>query len=167
ADRFLNRLPLASLLTSRTGQLLGLPEHAQRLLEDERLLLVFPEGGQGTATLFSERRSLRPFPSGFLRLAMRPHTPIVPVGILGAGEAIPTIANWVRLGQAFGLPYLPITPYLLPLPLPARFEFHFGEPMHFDGSGDEDGSVIEGYLQQVQDRIRALLENNAAGYRVL
>src|SRR4051812_1921960 len=42
ADKFINTLPLASLWSSRTGQFTGLPEHAVRLLEDERLLIVFP-----------------------------------------------------------------------------------------------------------------------------
>ncbi|MCA1829461.1 MAG: 1-acyl-sn-glycerol-3-phosphate acyltransferase, partial [Myxococcales bacterium] len=52
AERFINRFPFASVWASRTGQLTGLPEHAQRLLEDDRLLLVFPEGARGTAKLW-------------------------------------------------------------------------------------------------------------------
>ena len=167
ADRYLNRLPLASLVTSRTGQLMGLPEHAARLLEDERLLLVFPEGVGGTAKLFTERRTVKDFPSGFLRLAMKTQTPIVPVGILGAGEALPTVVNLKRLGHLFGLPYIPLTPYLLPLPLPARFELFFGEPLLYRGHENEDESVLTSYKQEVKGAILALLERGATQYRAL
>ena len=56
----------------------GLPEHAVRLLEDDRLLLVFPEGARGTAKLFKDRNSLVRFGTGFMRLALQTGTPIVP-----------------------------------------------------------------------------------------
>jgi 1-acyl-sn-glycerol-3-phosphate acyltransferase len=166
ADRFLNRLPLASLIMSRTGQLTGLPEHAARLLRDERLLLVFPEGVRGTAKLFSERREVKSFPAGFMRLAMQTQTPIVPVGILGAGEALPTVANLERLGRAVGVPYLPLTPYLLPIPLPARFELYFGEPLVYAGSGDEEGAV-QSNVERVRESIQSLVEMGARSYRAV
>ena len=54
-EKFLNRVPFASLWSNRVGQLTGLPEHATRLLEDDRLLMVFPEGARGTAKLYKER----------------------------------------------------------------------------------------------------------------
>jgi len=167
ADRFLNRLPLASLVTSRTGQLTGLPEHAARLLEDERLLMVFPEGVRGTAKLFSERRSVTPFPLGFMRLAMQTGTPIVPVGILGAGEALPTVANLERAGRWFGVPYLPLTPYLLPWPLPARFELHFGQPLTFPGTGHEENDEVRANVERVRSAIESLVAAGASKYRVV
>ena len=51
AEKFINRLPFASTWAARCGHLTGLPEHAQRLLESDRLLMVFPEGARGTAKL--------------------------------------------------------------------------------------------------------------------
>lgn len=167
ADRFLNKLPLASLVTSRTGQFTGLPEHAARLLNDDRLLLVFPEGVRGTAKLYRERRTVKSFPLGFMRLAMRTNTPIVPVGILGAGEALPTVANLVKPGRWFGAPYLPLTPYLLPLPLPARFELYFGEPMSFVGSGDEDSDEVRGNVEKVRSAVQELIQAGSESYRVV
>ena len=41
---------------------------------------------------------------------------------LGGGEAVPTIANLPFLGKLLGVPYVPLTPYLLPLPLPISSE---------------------------------------------
>jgi 1-acyl-sn-glycerol-3-phosphate acyltransferase len=109
-------------VVNRTGNLTGLPEHAERLLEDDRLLMVFPEGARGTAKLYRERHSLVDFGTGFVRLAMKTKTPIVPFGFIGGGEAIPTIVNSYALGKLFGAPYVPITPYLFALPLPVSLE---------------------------------------------
>lgn len=156
-ERFINRVPIASLYSSRTGQFTGLPETAVRLLEDDRMLMVFPEGAKGTAKLYKERHSLVEFGTGFMRLALKTRTPIIPVGILGGGEAFPTMLNSYALGALVGAPYVPITPYLLPIPLPAKMELHFGEALRFEGGGSEDDEVIHGYVDQVKSRIAALM----------
>lgn len=162
AERFINRFPFASIWANRCGQLTGLPEHAHRLLEDDRLLLVFPEGARGTAKLWKERWSLVDFGTGFLRLALRAKAPIVPFAFIGGGDAIPTVANLYGLGRLLGVPYLPVTPWLLPLPRPVRLEIHYGEPMTFAGTGSEDDDVIEGHVAQVKARIEALIERGRA-----
>jgi 1-acyl-sn-glycerol-3-phosphate acyltransferase len=158
AERFVNRIPVASQWMSRTGQFTGLPEHAERLLEDDRLVLVFPEGARGTAKLFRDRYSLVDFGSGFMRLALKTKTPIVPVAVLGAGEAFPTVANAVRLGKAMGLPYLPIVAYGLPIPLPAKVEIEYAPPLRFAGSGNEDDEVVADYVSTVKEAIASMLD---------
>lgn len=158
AEKFLNRLPFASQITSRLGHLTGLPEHAERLLSDDRLLMVFPEGARGTAKLFKERYSLVNFGTGFMRLAMKMKTPIVPFAFLGGGEAIPTIANAYTLGKMLGVPYIPITPWLVALPLPAKLEVHYSAPMFFEGTGSEEDDVIAANVAQVKDRVGSLIE---------
>ena len=158
AEKFINRVPFASLWTSRTGQFTGVPETAWHLLDDERLLLVFPEGARGTAKLYKDRYSLVHFGTGFLRLALRTKTPIVPFAFVGGGEAIPTIANSRALGRLVGAPYVPITPYLLTLPLPVRLGIEYGEPMLFEGTGNEDDAVVAGHVEAVKTRIASLVE---------
>jgi 1-acyl-sn-glycerol-3-phosphate acyltransferase len=158
AEKFINRVPFISQWTSRMGHLTGLPEHAVRLLEDERLLMVFPEGARGTAKLYGDRNTLVGFGTGFMRLALQTGTPIVPFAFLGGGDAIPTVVNLVRIGKLIGVPYLPVTPYLLPLPRPVALELYFSEPMVFEGTGTEEDSVIRGYVDKVKDRIAELIE---------
>ena len=158
AEKFLNMAPFASQLTNRTGQLTGLPEHAIRLLEDDRLLMVFPEGARGTAKLYKDRYSLVRFGTGFMRLAMQTNTPIVPVAFLGGGEAIPTIHNSRMLGKLTGAPYVPFTPWILALSRPAACQIYYGEPMEFEGSGNEADEVIQAHVDQVKQRIRGMLD---------
>ncbi|HET6614220.1 MAG TPA: lysophospholipid acyltransferase family protein [Kofleriaceae bacterium] len=159
AEKFINRLPFASQWTSRIGQLTGLPEHAIRLLEDDRLLMVFPEGARGTAKLYGDRNTLVGFGTGFLRLALATGTPILPVAILGGGEALPTVLNLYRLGHLVGMPYIPITPYIVPIPRPVAIDITVSEAMHFEGTGTEDDAVIASYVDQVKDRIAELIDD--------
>ena len=166
AEKFLNVAPIASLWTSRTGQFTGLPEHAERLLFDDRLLMVFPEGARGTAKLYKERYSLVEFGTGFLRLAMKTKTPIVPFGFVGGGDAVPTISNAYTLGKLLGVPYVPITPYGVALPLPVSCEVHYGEPMVFEGTGDEDDATVKSSVGQVKARIAQLMDEARASRRV-
>lgn len=165
AEKFINKLPVSSEWSSRCGHFTGLPEHAERLLLDERLLMVFPEGARGTAKLYKERYSLVNFGTGFMRLALKTRSPIIPFGFLGGGAAIPTVLNLYKLGKVFGVPYLPVTPYLLPLPLPAPLEVHYGAPMQFEGNGSEEDSVIEGYVAQVKSRIAELIDHGRRARR--
>lgn len=157
ADRFINRLPFFSQLANRTGQITGLPQHARQLLADERVLLVFPEGARGTSKLFWNRYTLGPFGTGFMRLAKSTGTPVVPFAYLGGGEAVPTIANLPFLGKLFGVPYIPVTPYVVPLPLPVRSELRFGAPLHFHGTGDESQHLIVNEVEVVKSAIAELI----------
>jgi len=167
AEKFLGTWPVASPWLSRVGQLTGLPEHAARMLEDDRVLMVFPEGARGTAKLYRQRYTLVRFGTGFMRLAMQTKTPIVPVAFIGGGSAIPTIANLTTLGKLVGAPYLPVTPYLLPLPRPVRCRIHFGESLFFEGTGDEDDVIITGHVAQVKDRIASLIAEGREANRPL
>lgn len=158
AEKFLNTIPFASQISSRLGHLTGLPEHAERLLGDERMLMVFPEGARGTAKLFKERYSLVHFGTGFMRLAMKMKTPIVPFAFMGGGEAVPTISNAVTLGKLLGVPYIPVTPWLLAIPIPAKLEVIYSEPMFFEGNGSEEDEVIAANVEKVKDRIAGLID---------
>jgi len=160
-DKFVNRLPLLGEWASRAGQFPGLPENAERLLSDERLVLVFPEGARGTAKLFKERYSLVDFGSGFVRLALKTDAPIIPFAVFGGGEAFPTIANAYGLGRRVGLPYIPIAAYGLPLVLPAKIEIEYGAPIRFPGTGNENDEVVAGYVERVKQVLSSMLDAGA------
>jgi 1-acyl-sn-glycerol-3-phosphate acyltransferase len=156
-EKFLNRFPFMNLWMSRTGQFTGLPEHAERLLGEDRLVMVFPEGARGTAKLFRERNSLVEFGSGFVRLALKTRTPIVPFAVLGGGEAFPTVANAYKLGRVLGVPYIPLVAYGLPVPIPAKIQIEYGPPLTFAGSGNEDDEIVFGYVDKVKETIGRML----------
>jgi 1-acyl-sn-glycerol-3-phosphate acyltransferase len=162
AEFFIQKMPFLANFSSRIGQFAGLPEHCIRLLDDERLLMVFPEGARGTAKLYRERDSLVGFGTGFVRLALQTGAPIVPFAFVGGGEALPTVTNLYRLGRLFGVPYVPVTPYLLPVPLPVRVHVVYGEPMHLQGSPNDSDDVIAGHVGRVKSRIAGLITQGRA-----
>ena len=160
AEKFIAGLPFGSLI-GRMGHLTGLPEHAERLLRDDRLLMVFPEGARGTAKLYWERDTLVDFGTGFMRLALATGAPIVPFAVVGGGEAFPTVMNLVKLGKLLGIPYLPVTAYLAPVPRRVPISIHYGEPIRFEGTGREEDEVIMERVEVVKQRVAALYADGA------
>lgn len=157
-DRFMNRIPFVSLYASRTGNFTGTPESAVELLEAERLIMVFPEGARGTAKLYGDRNRLLSFGQGFMRLALQTRTPIVPFAFLGGGDAVPTVLNLYKLGKLIGVPYIPVTSYIVPVPRPVPLELYYGEPLLFEGTGNEEDAVVNRYVETVRERIASMLE---------
>lgn len=157
-DDFFYAVPGTAQLFARTGQFTGNPDQATRLLLDERLVLAFPEGARGTAKLAKEADSLVRFGTGFMRLAIRTRTPIVPFAFIGGGEALPTIANLERLGKLIGVPYIPVPRYLLMFPRPTSLQLLYGEPMVFEGTGNETDAEVTEMVESVRQRIAGLIK---------
>src|SRR5205814_2310216 len=130
-------LPFVSAFFSRVGQVVGLQENAIRLLEMGELVLAFPEGMKAISKPFAQRYQLEPFGHGFMRLALRTQTPIVPVAVIGAEEQYLSFGNLEWAARALGLPAFPLLPQLLvpggAMPLPTKYRIYFGEPMRFYG----------------------------------
>jgi 1-acyl-sn-glycerol-3-phosphate acyltransferase len=161
-EKWTATLPFVSAFFSRVGQVVGLQENAIRLLEMGELVLAFPEGVRAINKPFAQRYQLEPFGHGFMRLAMRTQTPIVPVAVIGAEEQYLSFGNIEWAARALGLPAFPIVPQLLlpggAMPLPTKYRLHFGEPMRFYGDADEDDdSVIGDKVWLVQQTINDLL----------
>lgn len=158
-EKFAQTWPFVSPWFSKLGHLPGLPDNAIRLLEDERLLMVFPEGAKGLGKLYRDRYQLERFGTGFMRIALQTSAPIIPVAFVGGEESMPTVFHARRLAKLVGAPYWPVPPYLVPVPMPLGCELHFGAPMHFEGNGNERDDVIERYVGQVKARVDDLIEN--------
>jgi 1-acyl-sn-glycerol-3-phosphate acyltransferase len=161
-DKFIHQFPGMSQFMARTGQFTGNPDQAKRLLLDERLILVFPEGARGTAKLAKDADSLVEFGTGFMRLALETKSPIVPFGFVGGGEALPTVANLKRLGRLLGVPYIPVTKWGLLIPKPTRFQLLYGKPMVFEGTGYERDEVVHAMVDRVTTRIEDLIHQGRA-----
>jgi len=161
-EKWVPTLPFVSTFFARVGQVVGTPENCRRLLAADEAILVFPEGVRGLNKPFSERYRLRPFGPGFMRLALEADAPIVPVGVVGAEEQAPALFDLKPLARLLSMPAFPITPTLLPFPLPTRYHLHFGAPMRFTGSPDDEDSVLEGKVAAVKGAVQALLEKGLA-----
>jgi 1-acyl-sn-glycerol-3-phosphate acyltransferase len=162
-EYWIPQLPWVSILAARTGTLVGTPQNCVHMLENDECVVAFPEGVRGMNKLYSQRYQLQRFGTGFMRLALETHTPIVPVAIVGSEEQQPSFANLEGLARLFGAPALPITatfPWLGPmglLPLPVKYRILFGEPQYFEGESSEEDSVIDVKVEEVKAKISGLL----------
>ncbi len=160
-EKWAQTLPFVSLLFARVGQVVGVPENARRLLEQDEALLVFPEGARGIAKPYAQRYQLTDFGLGFMRLAIATGAPIVPMACVGGEEQYVSVANLTGLAKLLGLPAFPILPQLLlpggVLPLPTRYRIYYGEPLTFDGDPDDDDSVIEEKVWLVKATVQAMV----------
>lgn len=154
-DKWVPTLPFVSTIFARCGQVVGTPENCRRLLAADEALLVFPEGTRGLNKPFSERYTLKDFGLGFVRLALESRAPIVPVGVVGAEEQAPGVFDLKPIARLLAFPHFPITPTVLPFPLPVRYRLWFGEPLHFEGSPDDEDAVLEAKVARVKAAIAA------------
>lgn len=162
---FFGTMPMLSWFLRRTGQTLGHPDDALRLLRNGELVLVFPEGVRGTGKLYSERYRLRRFGrGGFVEMALRAGVPILPISVVGSEEIYPMLADVQPLARLFGFPYFPITPtfpWLGPLglvPLPTKWRIRFHAPVHTEDFGPDaaaDPSLVMRVSDEVRDTIQA------------
>jgi len=162
--------PLVGMLANKLGLVAAHPANAQRLLRDEqRLVIVFPEGQKGTRKVFWQRYRLRRFGrGGFVRTAILAGVPIVPVAVVGAEEAMPIFAHVPLLQRLTGLIYFPIN-HAFPhfglaaglMYLPAKFRIRFLEPIdmaRYDRSDADDAAFVQHLAEDVRSRIQRELD---------
>jgi 1-acyl-sn-glycerol-3-phosphate acyltransferase len=164
SEDFFHHLPFVGPFMTRLGAVRACQENAQRLLRQETVVAVFPEGLMGVSKPYRRRYRLERFGrGGYVRLCLRTRTPLVPCAIVGTEDANPILHRMEALTRFLGVPYLPLTPtfpLLGPLgllPAPAKLTLRFGEAISFDEHDPEtaDDEVLVGRLS---DRIRGLIQ---------
>lgn len=168
-EDFVFHFPYLGTLMNRIGGVRACPENAERLLHQDQLVAVFPEGIKGIGKLYKERYQLQRFGrGGFVKLALKCDAPIIPTAVVGAEEIHPMVTKVTWLSKAFGIPYLPVTPtfpFLGPIglvPLPTKWFIAFGEPLYFNAEygaeGANDRILVNKLAEQVRARIQEMLE---------
>ena len=157
AEYFLTRSPFSSIALNRIGHLTGLPEHGERLLNAGRAVVVFPEGARGAGKLYKDRYKLVRFGTGFMRLALKTKTPIIPFAFIGGEETFPQLYHIKSLARLVNGPFVPVAPQLLFFPLPIACQIYYGPAMHFEGDGSEPDHIIHEYVEQVRTEVARLI----------
>ena len=162
--------PFLSAFMRKVGGVAASPFNATRILEADGLMMAFPEGVKGTSKPFAERYRLQRFGrGGFVEIALRTGSPIVPVAVVGSEEIYPMIADGQLLARALGAPFVPITPtfpWLGPLgliPLPSKWRIEFCDPIDVSGFGPDaadDRRIVFELSEQVRETIQQKLYEN-------
>jgi len=158
-EDFVYHFPFLGTFMYRIGGVRACPENAERLLSKDHLVTVFPEGVKGIGKHYKNRYRLQRFGrGGFIKLALKTNSPLIPTAVIGAEEIHPLIFKSTLLARPLGIPYIPITPTLPALgilgliPLPSKWTVVFGEPIHFGpqyGPKDADDQLLVNRLSEM------------------
>ena len=175
-EDFVFHFPFLGMTMNRIGCVRACQENAERLLEGDQVVAVFPEGIKGIGKRYRERYQLQRFGrGGFVKLALKSGAPIIPAAVIGAEEAYPMLTKVTWLAKYLGIPYIPITPtfpWLGPagaLPLPSKWTIRFGEPMDLVGKHGTDAHndriLVNRLTEQVRSTIQTMVDDTLSSRR--
>ncbi|HEY8467228.1 MAG TPA: lysophospholipid acyltransferase family protein [Solirubrobacterales bacterium] len=157
-------LPFVSSFMRRVGGVPASPQNALALLAEDELVMVFPEGVKGTRKPFSERYRLQRFGrGGFVEVALRTGSPIVPVAVVGSEEIYPKIGELDVAARLTGAPFVPVTPtfpwlgLLGLIPLPSKWRIEFCPPIDLSEHGPE-AAQDRGLVFDISERVRETIQ---------
>ncbi len=163
------RVPFVSAWLVRIGQALAAEDNGVRLLKQDELIAVFPEGHKGIGKLYRDRYRLAPFDkANFVAMALETQAPIIPVSVVGAEETYITLAQSSIGARITGAPTFPISPTfpwlgLLGLvPLPTKWYIDFGEPIALDRY-EPDAARNLVLVSQIADQVRNAVQEMVHG----
>ncbi|MGB8646198.1 MAG: lysophospholipid acyltransferase family protein [Anaerolineae bacterium] len=157
-------LPVIGDFLVKTGGVLATEDNGERLLNQDQLALVLPEGYKGVSKLFKERYRLARFGrGGFVQMALKARAPMIPVSVVGAEETYVSLHKSNTMAKLTGFPYFPISltfPWFGLLgfvPLPTKWYIDIGAPIPTDGykEGSENNPVL---VSQLTDQIRNIVQ---------
>jgi 1-acyl-sn-glycerol-3-phosphate acyltransferase len=171
----LGRMPYVSIMLTRLGQTLASVENGTRLLEQEELVAVFPEGYKGTGKPYRDRYRLARFGrGGFVQMALGTGSPIIPVSVVGSEETYISLGKLPLPSGLTGIPYLPITltfPWLGLLgfvPLPTKWYIDFGQPIpvnNYDPNAAHNMVHVSQLSDQMRNTIQEMIHSRLAQRR--
>jgi 1-acyl-sn-glycerol-3-phosphate acyltransferase len=157
-------LPVVAPLFVKCGQVTATEDNGIRLLQNDELVSVFPEGIKGVGKLYKDRYHLVRFGrGGFIRMALKTQTSILPVSVVGAEETYMSLAKSELMAKAIGFPFFPITPtfpwlgLLGTIPLPTKWYIDIGEPIPMDGYGPKADQNLM-LVSQLTDQVRGVVQ---------
>lgn len=148
------------------GAVVGRPEIVEALLRQNNCVLVFPGGARDMERPYlTERyrvlphRGYAPGRGGYIKIALRTRTPIVPLAVVGAEEAHVMLANLPAAARLVGLPLLPML--LFPFPLPVKLYIRFGTPILLPGTPADanDQRRVDQLNAMVRRRVQHLIDD--------
>ena len=157
-------MPFTNMLLVKTGNVLAHPDNATALLERDELVGVFPEGEKGSSKSYRDRYQIRRLGrGGFVQVALRTGSPIVPVAVVGSEELHPVITELEPVARLLRLPLLPLTPTFPwlglagAIPLPSKWFIAFGRPIQLSQYGP-DAADDSRLVLEISEEIRSWIQ---------
>lgn len=174
-DHRIFAIPFLRRLFVIGGALDGTHENGKKILQEENGLLIISPGGarEGWRSSMSKYQLTWEGRTGFIKLALRTGTPVIPTVCVGIDELYFNAFNGMTLseklfGKEFPLP-LCIPVGLGLLPFPTKLTQYVGEPIHFNYPPEaaEDKALVESLQRMVLGRMEGLFNQHLKGRRKL
>lgn len=169
AENFVYYLPFIGVMMNRVGGVRACQENAEILLMRDESALVFPEGVKGIVKHFSQRYKLQRFGrGGFVKLAIRTQSPMLPVAVVGAEEIYPVVAKFDSLGKLLNLPTFPIVLNMFLLgpfgfiPFPSKWYIKFGKLITKTAEIPPESAEDDILVNQISQEVRNYIEDMMA-----
>ena len=138
AEPWFFKIPFFNQWGPRFGMYPAKWDSFPNLLNNNELVLYYPEGVPGIGKGWHKRYQLQEFHASFLKFAIQHKAVIVPTVCIGAEITHPFAFNWNWGAKLIGIPFLPLSPFLLsllpfitniPFSLPVKLIYYVGKPI--------------------------------------
>jgi 1-acyl-sn-glycerol-3-phosphate acyltransferase len=157
------RFPFLANFMTKLGGVVASQESADRLLEDDELLGIFPEGIRGAFTRYRQAYKLQEFGrDAFVKIALRNRAPIIPFVTVGSAEIFPIFGKiksrlWTRYTEWPCVPFTPTFP-LLPVPLPSKWHTQFLPPIHIEREHPPEAARNSAIVKAISLEVRTRMQ---------
>lgn len=161
------RFPFLFNFHTKLGGIIACQENADRVLERDEILSIYPEGIRGAFALYRDAYRLGKFGRDeFVKMALRHRAPIVPFVTVGSAEIFPIIGklNWNWWKRHTEWPFFPITPTwpLAPVPLPSKWHTQFLSPIQVEDryppEAADDPETVRAISREVRGRMEEAIQ---------
>lgn len=160
------QLPLLRQLFMDMGTVVGSHDNGDRLLQREDLLFIMPGGSKEAWKSSKYRyRLLWKGRTGFIKLALRNRTPIIPSANVGTDDTYRVFFDgystaYKLFGSKRALFPVSVPIGLGPLPLPVKMTQYVGEPIVFPypPEAEQDPAIVKACQEEVKSKVYALID---------
>lgn len=165
-DKLFGRVSFVENFLRQQGAVVGEPDVLETLLRGGHYVLVFPGGARDMERSYLTQRyrvlphrGFAPGRGGYIKIALRTRSPIVPLAVVGAEEAHVMLANVPPVARLLGVPFFPWL--LFPLPLPVKLYIRFGVPIRLPGTAADanDQARVDQLNTMVRRRVQQLIDD--------
>jgi hypothetical protein len=159
--------PFLGTIVNRLGAVRACQENAERLLLREELVAVFPEGSKATSRPYEERYRLQRFGrGGYVKLALRTGTPVLPVAIVATEHEGAVWRN--RLANAsrvLAAPFAALRPGLPRIgtlgvpPISAHVRIYVGAAIAEISRQDASVTQDDGLVHELNECVRSAIQS--------
>lgn len=158
------KFPFLANFMTKLGGIIASQENADRVLGEDELVGIFPEGIHGAFTAYRHAYQLQDFGrDAFVKIALRNRSPIVPFVTVGSAEIFPILAkihsrHWTRYSEWPSIPLTPTFP-LVPVPLPSKWHTQFLPPIHTEDQYPPDAYRNPSLVKAISVEVRTRMQN--------